>query len=330
MKQPLLSIIIPIYNLEKYITTCLDSIIAQRREDIEIVLINDGSTDKSEEICLEYSNKYKQIKYFYQQNAGVSVARNNGLRNASGQYILFIDGDDWILNFTIEQLINKIKENPNIEIISGDFLKFFDGKIEEKKKKEIFNISKYQYPENLVKLFETNRINLSLCCNVFKKSLFLENNIYLEENVKYTEDMDCALRLFLKAKIIDIFDSPFYVYRQIKSSATHFYSIKRVEDIMNFVIKWDKIIESIEHKELKEYLNGFIQYEYSIVIGMLFLLDKKDRRLLYDKVKKYKKLLRNGRGKKGKLVYYCYKLFRFNITGSLMGFWIKYKDKFKA
>lgn len=83
MKSVILSIIIPIYNLERYIAECLDSVVYQLTDAVEIILIDDGSKDKSKEICQKYVKKYKQIKYFYQENAGVSVARNNGLKRAS-------------------------------------------------------------------------------------------------------------------------------------------------------------------------------------------------------------------------------------------------------
>lgn len=84
-----LSIIIPMYNLEKYIAKCLDSIISQIDENIEIILIDDGSSDKTKEICLTYGKEYEQIKYFYQENAGVSVARNNGIKKAMRRLYLF-------------------------------------------------------------------------------------------------------------------------------------------------------------------------------------------------------------------------------------------------
>lgn len=152
----------------------------------------------------------------------------------------------------------------------------------------------------------------------------------MEENVKYTEDMDCSLKLFFKAKKIEIINSPFYVYRQNENSATHFCSIKRVEDTMNFVLNWNEKIQNIENNELKEYLFSFVKYQYSIVVGMLFLLNKNDKKILYLRVKKYENLLLNGEGKKGKLVHYCYRIFGFNITGKLLALWIKTKNKIKV
>lgn len=327
MKETLLSIIIPMYNLERYISSCLDSIVPQVNENVEVILIDDGSKDKTRKICDNYCKKYTYIKYFYQENAGVSVARNNGLKKAMGEYILFVDGDDWIIKDSIPLIINKIKKNRGVDIITGDFVKSKNDKIKNKKEKIVPNLIEYNYPQNLIKLFETNNFNPSLWCNIIKKNLFLDNGIYLEKNVKYTEDMDCVIQLFLKAKKIDILEQPFYVYRQNQSSATHAYSLKRVDDTMNFVIKWNNRLKEIESEELKKHLFNFVQYQYSIAVGLLFTLQKDEQIKIAPKIKEYEYLLTKGAGKKEKMVYYIYKLFGFQIVGKLMAIFIKGKAK---
>lgn len=189
------------------------------------------------------------------------------------------------------------------------------------------NLKDYRYPDNIVKLFETNKLNLSLCCNIYHKKLFIEKNIFLDEKVKYTEDLDCSLRLFLNAQIIDIINEPIYIYRQNQNSATHSHNVKQVEDEMNFVLRWNDYAEQLENTELKKYLLYFVQYQYSIAVASLFLLSKQDRRNMYSMVKKHSKMLEHGSGKKGMLVHYCYKILGFNITGRLMAGWIKNKEK---
>ncbi len=327
MKEILLSIIIPIYNLEKYISYCIDSIVSQVNKNVEIILIDDGSKDKSREICNKYCQKYNYIKYFYQENAGVSVARNNGLKKAIGEYILFVDGDDWIIENSIPEIIDKIKKNKEIDIIAGNFVKSKNNKIKNKKVKPITNLVEYDYPQNLIKLFETNNFNPSLWCNIIKRNLFFDNNIFLEENVKYTEDMDCMIQLFLKTKKIDFIEKPFYVYRQNQMSATHSYSLKRVDDTMNFVIKWLKNMKEIKSDELEKYLFNFIQYQYAIVVGLLYTLKKDERKKIMPKIKEKEYLLNNGLGKKGKIIHYIYNIFGFQFIGRLMAIFIKVKSK---
>lgn len=330
MKEILLSIIIPIYNLEKYISYCIDSIVSQVNKNVEIILIDDGSKDKSREICNKYCQKYNYIKYFYQENAGVSVARNNGLKKAIGEYILFVDGDDWIIENSIPEIIDKIKKNKEIDIITGDFVKSKNNKIEKKKRKKekkLINLIKYDYPQNLIKLFKTNNFNPSLCCNVIKRKCFFDNNIFLDKNVKYTEDMDCTIQLFLKAKKIDSIEKSFYVYRQNQMSATHSYNLKRVDDTMDFVTKWLKDIKEIKSDELEKYLFNFVQYQYAIVVGLLYTLKRDERKKIMPKIKEKEYLLNNGLGKKGKIIHYIYNIFGFQIIGMLMATFIKAKSK---
>ena len=105
----MVSVIIPVYNVEKYIDECLKSVVSQTYKNIEVIIINDGSTDKSEEIIRSYLDKYENITYIYQQNKGVSEARNLGLKNATGDYVLFVDSDDYIHKSMIEKMYNNAK-----------------------------------------------------------------------------------------------------------------------------------------------------------------------------------------------------------------------------
>lgn len=118
--MPTISIIVPIYNVEKYLCYCLDSICNQTFKDWECLLIDDGSTDKSGRICDQYAHKYNQIKTFHKKNGGVADARNYGLKHAIGKYIMYVDGDDWIEADSIERLLQTANEN-NADLVIGDF-----------------------------------------------------------------------------------------------------------------------------------------------------------------------------------------------------------------
>ena len=122
MNNFIISIIIPIYNKENYLKECIDSVINQTYfNNIELILINDGSNDNSEKICTQYCNKYKNIKYFYQENQGVSVARNNGMLKATGKYLFFLDADDYIEKHFVENAtINAESNNSDIVIVANN------------------------------------------------------------------------------------------------------------------------------------------------------------------------------------------------------------------
>ena len=114
-----ISIVVPVYNVEKYLSKCLESLISQTLADIEIICINDGSTDKSLEILENYASKDNRVKIINQENQGVSTARNNGLACANGEYVTFVDSDDWLESNSCEELYNKaIQTNSDIVLFS--------------------------------------------------------------------------------------------------------------------------------------------------------------------------------------------------------------------
>lgn len=118
MEEKKVSVIIPVYNVEKYIRRCLDSIISQTYRNLEIIINNDGSTDSSYEICKEYAGKDGRIKLYSQNNKGLSEARNSVLKHVSGDYFLFVDSDDWLVNEAIEKLVG-LKEKYNADCVAG-------------------------------------------------------------------------------------------------------------------------------------------------------------------------------------------------------------------
>src|SRR5690625_3677419 len=140
MKKPLVTIIIPVYNVEKYIAECLNSVIRQTYSNIEVIIINDGSNDNSYEIIESYSKKYNNLKIIDQENKGQSVARNVGLTKAKGKYIYFLDSDDYIKDITIENLVSKMEEN-NLDLIRFSAEVIYDKNI--KYKPSNYNLEKY-------------------------------------------------------------------------------------------------------------------------------------------------------------------------------------------
>lgn len=248
-----------------------------------------------------------------------------------------MDGDDWIDSSSIERVIAILKEEKP-DIVATDFFKAYGEEyienpkrlLKRKKKIELFN-EYNKYPQNISKILEYDLFNPSLCCNIFKKELFTKHNIFLEENVKFTEDMDCSFKLLLKSKKVFVLDKPMYIYRQTRSdSATKSYSQKRIEDTMNFVIKWtDTFDYSDFDKYVSEYLISFANYQYSIVVAMLFSTTKEVFKANYLKIKLHKDKLKKCKGVKGKFINIAYRLLGFDLTGRLLSLWLRTKDRVK-
>lgn len=328
----LLSIIIPVYNLEKYIVHCLDSLVVQIEDNVEIIIIDDGSKDKSGDICKEYSSKYHYIKYFYQENAGVSAARNYGISKSVGKYIQFVDGDDFVLLNSIPEILQKIKLD-KFDVIVGDFVKVYDDEVNVnsliKNNNIIEEIENDVYPKNMIKVLTNNMYRTSTCFNIFKSDIIFDNNIKFNDKVKYTEDLDFCFSAFFKCKHIGVLEHKFYAYRQARTeSATSICSKKRVVDNLNFIKKWYNYYQNSElDEEVKDYLINFLSYEYTIVFGLLFMLCEEDFKNMYELVYEYKWLLKYKRNKKVKLVSLVNNIVGFNNTGKLLAVFIKNKSR---
>ena len=174
----MISIIVPIYKAEKYLHRCVDSILAQTFTDFELILVNDGSPDNSGAICDEYALKDSRVRVFHKENGGVSSARNLGLDNAQGEWITFVDSDDWLKHECLEQLTNQL---------DADMIKC-GMESSDRKSSWAINSNKYSVKLFLEK-YEKDFIARTSCVTLFKTKLISKFNIRFDEHIRYGEDM---------------------------------------------------------------------------------------------------------------------------------------------
>lgn len=211
-----ISVIVAIYNVENFLNKCIDSIIKQSYNNIEIILVNDGSTDNSKEICDKWAEKDNRIKIINKLNGGLSDARNMGIEKSSGEYICFIDGDDYIDKDMIFKMFKAIRENEAEISICNRYHVFENGntfiKFEQKEKEIIMTSEEAIFQMNSFKSFD-----MSACTKMFKRELF--EDIEFPKG-KISEDFYVMYKLFDKAdKIVSISD-PLYFYYQRNGSIT--------------------------------------------------------------------------------------------------------------
>lgn len=213
-----ISIIIPLYNTEKYISECIKSILNQTYKNIEIIIINDGSTDNSEEKCFDLQKTNKEIKYIYQSNAGVTAARKKGVEHATGEWITFVDADDILLPNAIQTLIEKSEGQ---DIVIGGIKPFNDSikniSIRKNNKKFIFDQNQFIK----ILLAGTKFKVHGPVAKIFKKKLFNNKTFAIPPNIKRGEDFIMNIRLALKANSICYLNTIIYLYRQHNSSTIH-------------------------------------------------------------------------------------------------------------
>lgn len=229
------SIIITVYNSESYLRRCLNSLINQTYKNIDVIVINDGSTDQSEKIINEYVKKDNRVRIINQKNQGCAVARLNGIKIAKGKYCMFVDSDDWIEENTIEELVKKI-ELTNAEIIKFRFICEPSKKIQESYmdyKETLFNSEEKKKIYYI--LMTTTKLN-NLANQIVKTDLFDVNDINLKENINQGEDLLINLNLFYKAKKILLVDDIYYHYFRNDKSITNNIElnkiIKNIKDLL--------------------------------------------------------------------------------------------------
>ena len=213
----LVSIIVAIYNVEMYLEKCIESIMVQSYKNLEIILINDGSTDNSLEICKRYALKDNRIILINKENGGVSRARNVGLNIAKGDYISFVDGDDYICKDMIKKMVENIEKN-NFDMSICGYRIFSDEssktKISDSSEKNIIMNS----DEVLKKIFNSNEINGFLWNKLFRKSIF--EKIRLPEDMNVCEDLYIVCKILTNNLNIYYTSMPLYNYRENRLGAT--------------------------------------------------------------------------------------------------------------
>lgn len=250
-----ISVIVPIYNAEKYLNKCIDSLINQTKKELEFILINDGSTDRSEEIIKGY--KDKRIKYFKNKNQGIGKTRNFGIEKASGKCLMFLDSDDYLAEDACEVMYEKM-EKEKLDLVICNFYQVTGNHKEEVRIKEFDNTSLKENKELLLE------VNLSPWNKLYKSELIKKNNIKFIEDLKY-EDAPFVVEAMDKAKEIGQIKSPLNYYVVHKNSETTvrdekiFDIIKIMDKIRKYFAKKKEFTETMDKLTVRVLTNYTIQ-----------------------------------------------------------------------
>lgn len=217
----LVSIIIPAYNVGPYIEGCLKSVLGQSYPHIEVIVVNDGSTDNTPEILSRYENSDKRVKILSQNNQGPSVARNNGLAHVTGQWIMFVDGDDGLFKNSVSTLLSLAKKH-EAEIAIGNFVR------KPKCRNAHVRDSLLTPEQTLRRLFFQKGVDSSPWGKLYKKELF--HGLKFREGIIY-EDLDLIYKLFAKATKIALTTAKVYYYRHTEHSLMNTFSEKRLDSL---------------------------------------------------------------------------------------------------
>ena len=247
-----ISVIIPVYKVEKYLNRCIESVVAQTYENIEIIIVDDGSPDKCPQICDEWKNKDSRIQVIHKKNGGLSSARNAGIHMATGEYILFVDSDDCIVADACEKLYAYAN---GVDLVVAEATIYEDGKPIHRVHTNLKENHIYSGAECAIEEIKAGEWFAAACYNFYKRKFIIENELYFVEGILH-EDIDYLPRLFLAAKTVKYMRFEFYKYITRSTSICGTKSIKHLTDLIQTYSAWAKLNETIEDSELKKAYSG--------------------------------------------------------------------------
>jgi len=327
------SVIIPVYNVEKYLEECLESVLIQSYKNMEILLIDDGSSDRSPLICDEYAKKDTRIKVIHKSNGGAADARNCGLNISTGEYIIFLDSDDyWDDKDAIKCLIEVVDKYHEVDIVLHGLMFFIDSNGLKSKviNRNEFNLNLINGKDKndiLSYLIRSGAYLITSCDKLVRRDVLIKNSILFEEG-RTVEDFDWCLNLTLHINHIYAVNKTFYQCRLREGSVTAITGVKNTWDLFYMIDKWNQILNKIDiDEELRHLLLGYCCYQYCILMGHLYKYDYSVRKKLLKDVFSLKHLLKYDVNYKTHMVIKIYRALGFNLTCMVLRFYMLMKKR---
>lgn len=320
MNGSFISIIVPVFNVEKYISICVDSILKQDYVNFEIILINDGSTDNSGKICDDYATISEKVKVFHQKNRGLSSARNTGIDNASGEYIWFVDSDDWIATNALEIIAKELKDD--IEMLGFYESKYIEKEEKFTKQKIIITIG----TTNGLSYIEFNgKFVPSVCFYVYNINFIKENRLLFKEQLVHEDDY-FSLQCFSLVKRIKKINKVLYFYRiRDNSIITGKVTLERLNSYLEIV----KLCITLKNSCLDiQFIDGRIRSYLSIFFENLVEFQCENKNYIVEKlIVESKEVLGKQRLYRNDLIGVIFEKVLFNFSAKLYFFYKKMNSK---
>lgn len=319
MNNLMVSVVVPVYNVEAYLKKCIDSILSQEYEKTEIILIDDGSKDSSGEICDAYAAQYNNVQVVHQENAGLAAARNVGIRCAKGDYLLFVDSDDYIAEGALKKIIHEsmsMEKKPDVVFLEMKNV-YPDGN-------EKFSGEKYDgrmingQPKEMVlrHLVKIGKFPGSSCNKMVKRSLIVDHNIFFPEGF-IAEDIDWILQLLDAAESFFYCSGDYYYYRkQREGSITNTAGINTVKSLLEILGKW--LDGNSSTNSYQDSFYAFLAYEYMVMLCTYGTLRAEEKNGIKQKVYNLKWIMRHAKGKKEKVAAVVIAVFGVELTAWLL------------
>lgn len=322
-----ISIIIPVYNSTLYLKECVDSILGQTYQDLEILLVDDGSTDDSPQICDTYAAEDARIKVIHKKNGGTSDARNTGLENATGDYITFMDNDDyWNDPNALQNIVTLIHET-DPDVVMHTNMVYWQDKEKPVMPKHMDRklIAGKNRTEAVEQLIKAGMLTVTVWTKLVKRSLIREHELYFKKGIR-NEDTDWIARMLLYAESFDWYDTSFYVYRKghemAQTSQKLTYSM--VSDLKNILMEYTAYAEENLEESYKKVFFSYLAYPYAVWMGQACLIEQSDAlKKDIEEMRRYQYLLKYDLHPAVRLVHGVHRVLGYRLTAKLLMIYIK-------
>lgn len=315
----LFSIIVPVYEVEKYLSRCIDSILSQTYSNFELILVDDGSQDGCPRICDEYAGMDSRIRVIHKENGGLSSARNAGMRVATGDYIMFVDSDDYWSGTSSLQSVTDAVERFQCDVLCMNYSKVYD----HSSAVERYFSASAPYV-GLVQVLENERYISSACVKTVRTSVLKDGDMEFVENV-CSEDIDWSLRLLLKAKSIVYVDLAFYCYFQRDGSISRSMNLRKIQDLKQNVVKCIELLRA-QDVPMQRLLNPYVSYQYAILLlNIAAISDKSRRNEMLEGLEQESDLLQFSSSSKVRMMNLSSKVLGFNGLMRLLSIFVRLK-----
>lgn len=319
--MPKYTYIIPVYKAEDYLDECLSSILKQTYSDYEILLVDDESPDNSGAMCDAYAQKYDFIRVIHQKNGGASVARNTGIQNAAGEYVIFLDSDDFWDDAEGLRKIDALFQ-PGVDAVGFASRTFYfesGNSVDDR----------YNYPpelnsmlpeESLKYMVEHDLLNMHSSKKAFRKAFLIDNGLFYKPGIR-TEDVEWGLRIANCLPTYRFLNEKLYVYRQHSGSVTKVIGAKHLEEYLGIIRKF--VDYTYCNETVKSALLSYVAYQYSLLLAYTTLLKPANKDELLKELKNYQFLYRYTSYPRTKMISTAHRFLGFHGTRFFLALYLR-------
>lgn len=309
------SIVVPVYKTEEYLDCCVESVLCQTFTDFELILVDDGSPDNCPAICDAWAEQDARIKVVHQENGGLSAARNAGIRCAQGDYVMFLDSDDWWADDSVLERVAQALERTGAEVLSFNYRKEYNSRLDPMYFPE--NLPDSKTSEDIGSMTANGSWVTGACNKAVRRSLLVENDLYFRTSIT-SEDIDWTLRLALAGERFAYANICVFIYRQHGASISNSPTAAKVECLCGNVRECVRLLEGAESGKA-EMLKPFVAYQYGTLLhNVANLPDAENNGRLMGEVKEMSWLLGCSSSRKIRLLRASSRFLGLSTTLSLL------------